>query len=468
MTASERALKALAASDFSTEMLYNDDNDGMTFGRKIANYFYKNTSYNPNYKLNRDVEKRINIPSLDKAWEYFEHHVLPRCLASKKGDSTRVGFGNYARADVGEYAKPTMLYPIWQTPIEDMGDFGVGVGLYFSSLRFLAFATLIAGCINIPIMWYFNSESYLGKNVKQSLEEIGLLGSAVCVNTSWEICPTCTKDDWETFPMTNERLVIGTRDDFQIPFIKKNRCNITDAYGVLNITALIFIVGAVMYWLLSQKKRIEAYEKSEFSSTDYSIEIKNPPKTEESLSPETWKAWLESTFDAEVVACTIILNNDEFIKALIKRRKLINQFREMLTNVVEFDIDELQSNIKKAQKVPQWKQILLRAATPESIYHAINQEQNKIDELSTKDYDISSVIVTFQCAKDQQKILHRLVQPILSGGEPLQGKYKYEGIDLKVTKPAEPSAIRWDDLHIRTSVSSISRNIAMKNAVFKH
>jgi hypothetical protein len=41
-----------------------------------------------------------------------------------------------------------------------MGDFGLGVGLYFSTLRAMTVLMLLAGLMNIPNFLYFGSDEY--------------------------------------------------------------------------------------------------------------------------------------------------------------------------------------------------------------------------------------------------------------------------------------------------------------------
>ena len=449
----------LAAEDQSTK--YHDPIKDQTYGRRLANLFYLNGCYNPSIKIDED---RAN---LTKAWEYFEHHMLPRYIVPSLEDTEKEkvsgGKRRYNRADIGEHDKDTRLYPIWSTPIEDLADFGVGCGLYFDALRFLAIVTFITGCINLPIITYFYSDAYVGNGSNRSLiNDIGLLGSAICVDTSWEMCPSCTEDDWKTFPSTTDRFTIGTKGGESMPFIKKNLCNVTDVYGIVSIVTLVFIFCAVYFWLLTQKKRIELYDKEEHSSKDFSIEIKNPPQVESSYDPEVWKKWLDSTFDVNVMACTIALDNHDLTKALIKRRQLINQFREMLDDVEDFDIDDLESNVEKAKAVPTWKQVLFRADTPESVRLSIEMESIKIDELVNNVYKISSVIVTFQTEDEKVKVMNRLVVPILRPSwVPKEYQYQYvendqDKVRLKVVEPAEPSAIRWEDLNVSFLVRRVS------------
>ena len=67
--------------------------------------------------------------------------------------------GRFTRASVGK------LYPVGKTPIYDMADFGLGVGYYFTTLRFLAIVSMIAGCLSIPNMLYFDSKDYVSIRV---------------------------------------------------------------------------------------------------------------------------------------------------------------------------------------------------------------------------------------------------------------------------------------------------------------
>ena len=140
--------------------------------------------------------KTIDKPSLNVAWEYLEHFVLPRYIVSEtealqdddlsvdrsldndddlsessveQEDANNVNIAsnahnggsngnnanntnkrkNFIRAEQGYFDKdkPTKLYPIFGTSDEDMSDFGIGVGLYFNTVKYLTIIMLIAGCI---------------------------------------------------------------------------------------------------------------------------------------------------------------------------------------------------------------------------------------------------------------------------------------------------------------------------------
>lgn len=152
-----------------------DDPSNMTFSRRIAMHLMEQyTWYNP--QLNKDSDSQYvemddissvgsfnrsmlrsptqkERPSLARAWAYFEHVTLPRYLDhntaingvdAAKSIGKRGFVGQLRRslrrlirghedvfdlAEPGEHRYPTKLYsPLW-TPMNQMGDFGLGVGL---------------------------------------------------------------------------------------------------------------------------------------------------------------------------------------------------------------------------------------------------------------------------------------------------------------------------------------------------
>lgn len=448
----------------NTKSRYNDKLADMTIGRRISRQLY---ALNAFYDPNEDVEamkKRKARPNIDKAWEYFEHNVLPRCLvqgnkstrdlAAAKGIEAK-----YDKAEVGEFEKPTMLYPVWDTPIDDMADFGIGVALYFSTLRFLAVLCLVAFWLNSSTMRYFASKDYDADNeddVKWSL-----WGSADCSHTKWEVCPTCTEDEWKglawaTFPGTSDRLATGTNaNGEEVKFLERNQCTMEGMdgfYPFYTIGTLVLIVGTVFYWIYSQKQRIKAFDDAENSSSDYTIEVKNPPPIDSSFSPEVWKEWFETTFrgdddDIEVAAVTIALDNERLINALVDRRALIREYQNILEDVDEFDIDDIEDYLKDLPPLPAWKKSLEIGTDPADLVKGIQNASKLVNELSAKEYEAASIFVTFQTQYQQAMVLDRLSTPVL-GERKIESKYLYKGEQLKVAEPAEPSALRWGQLNV--------------------
>ena len=90
---------------------------------------------------------KLQYPSLARAWCYFEHVTLPRYVVEPKAEAPKKNLcvrmfrkcfckasKTLDRAEPGENLIPTSLYSPIFTPLSQMGDFGLGIGLYFSTL----------------------------------------------------------------------------------------------------------------------------------------------------------------------------------------------------------------------------------------------------------------------------------------------------------------------------------------------
>lgn len=109
----------------------------------------------------------------------------------------REGNSCHTMAEPGDKDHVTKLYSVITTPLSQMGDFGIGFGLYFSTLRSVAVLCFLLGLLNLPKMFYFASDAYSG--TKSGVTGL-LKTSAICTDTEWVPCPTCTPDQFVTFP----------------------------------------------------------------------------------------------------------------------------------------------------------------------------------------------------------------------------------------------------------------------------
>ena len=139
----------------------------MTFGRRIALALQPYKWYNPRGIENQntkstEIEESSSVrkaPSLARAWAYFEHCTLPRHVMvgrrerHKKSDGLEI-------ANAGEQHFNTRLYNPITTPLNQMGDFGLGFGLYFSTLTAVGLVTFVAGLVSIPNIIYFSGDDY--------------------------------------------------------------------------------------------------------------------------------------------------------------------------------------------------------------------------------------------------------------------------------------------------------------------
>lgn len=228
-------------------------------------------------------------PSLEKAWAYFEHVTLPRYLDHKSAirspqsisenqagvftfnvnlsphsnnRSDDIPIHKYCYddskevmdlAEPGEDSYPTRLYSPFWTPTSQMGDFGLGVGLYFSALRSIMIMTFIAGLINIPNMIYFASNSY--SQGQEGLDAL-IKGSAICTVEEFVPCPTCNLDDFADAP---HRIATASNiySDDDLVFVLKNYCDGAKLQlALVNFATLLL----VMYGVVQINNHLKAQE----------------------------------------------------------------------------------------------------------------------------------------------------------------------------------------------------------------
>jgi hypothetical protein len=119
---------------------------------------------------------RRENPNLEKAWAYFDHVALSRYVVAsnddKEGKPKKIALVRAFRKLIGKAKKllqrtepgechlHTELYEPVFTPHGPLGDFGLGIGLYFSTLRALTVLTLLTGLLNIPNFLHFSSSDY--------------------------------------------------------------------------------------------------------------------------------------------------------------------------------------------------------------------------------------------------------------------------------------------------------------------
>lgn len=182
------------------EIDFQADKPGhMTWSRRLALYLASRYSwYNPHLGKPEDATDEFGrqLPSIARAWAYFEHVTLERYVVAagyraaseqQLNQKERVlrafhrGERRLEKAEPGENTHKTKLYNPLTTPLSQLGDFGLGYGLYFSTLRAFSLLCFITGLLNIPNLLYFASEDYSldQGNLTSSL----LKGSAICTGT---------------------------------------------------------------------------------------------------------------------------------------------------------------------------------------------------------------------------------------------------------------------------------------------
>eukprot|EP00547_Thalassionema_nitzschioides_P018175 CAMPEP_0194240440 /NCGR_PEP_ID=MMETSP0158-20130606/6609_1 /TAXON_ID=33649 /ORGANISM="Thalassionema nitzschioides, Strain L26-B" /LENGTH=936 /DNA_ID=CAMNT_0038975135 /DNA_START=42 /DNA_END=2852 /DNA_ORIENTATION=+ len=475
--------------DFGTIDLTDDeDADGkllnlnrpehMTLNRRIARYLSRFRWYHPRdddddqaSAPDASVDSSSNnnnntLPKLDFGWAYFEHMILPRHFVHPEEGSKDIR----QKAEPGEATAETCLYSVWSTPEKDLADLGVGIGIYFFTLRCLAIVLFLAGLINIPNLLFYNSDFY--NHDEEGGVPYVLQSSAICTDHHWAACPTCDREQWNYFPRTMDRYAESSStasDGTKLKFIKINLCNFGYFLGLFNWISIVFTsVALYIICFIIIKRREVQYDEAQQTSTDYSIAVENPPK--DAHDAEQWRKFF-SQF-GHVTCCTVAIDNEDLVKALMERRLLMFQMQQLLPpGVIAFDKSDLGLMAEKTLPLVWWQKMMFMS-NGEKLRSQIAKLDEKIMELSSseKKPDVSQIFITFETEEAQRAALRRLTvrrwdtlvmnNNIINNSSarlPDENLLLYDGKHiLKVTEPPEPSAVRWQDLD-----DSIQRRLAV-------
>lgn len=413
----------------------------MTYARRVARHLARKKWYNPHVDSTHPAK-----PSLDAAWAYFEHITLGRHFLPEPGAKDL-----FVKAESGENEEETRLYPVWETAEADLADFGDAVGVYFFTLRALAYMMFVAGLINIPNMLYFYSTTYSYKSV--NYDSFPLEASAICHDQVWQACPTCTLSDWNRFPVTHARYANATLPDgTELVFTKTNDCPITSSVAYWAYASLLFVVICVYLLDYVTKQKEMDFDAAQQTATDYSLEVENPP--EEARDPEEWRRFFEQF--GKVTCLTIALDNEEITDRLLRRRELLLKLSNMQPPGVEVDPKNLDAALETAKAPPFPLSLLL--GTPEKVKAKIEELEAELLERKHEKFPVSEVFVIFETEHAQRAAYKSLV---VSGSDvenqnihALPKSYVFQGnCILNLIEPPEPSSVRWMDLDESAGVS---------------
>ena len=367
-------------------------------------------------------------PSLEDAWDYFEQYVLPRKMSA--GNST------------------SSLYNVWQTPLEDLSPFGTGILVYFFTLRALVAICLAAYILYLPTIWYYKSSSYDPNTTGRS--GFFLSGSMMCTSHTWVPCPSCHPDDglWEAHRIATG-IVSNTSTDSHVTFVWKNDCApLTWAQGLNHMVVVVFLMVAILALGHYQKQRELQYDEQILTAQDYSIVVYNPPL--DATAPQEWKEFFEQ-FGA-VVYVTVALDNETLVDALVKRRALLQKAGYKLPGFEDkVPLQEFPANLRDEHPL---------------MYRNFQKAQAKCHNLLLgKDYDATSIFVTFETELAQRKALEALMVSKVAIATndataltALPESLKFRGtLVLDITEADEPSVIRWKDLNETIPLRIIQR-----------
>ena len=434
----------------------------------------ESTEEDPTSHIADDFEVDISFDKADlkKGWAFFEHQTLYRYSVGEGKDkqelSTLKSFLRmmlkhkdkiYNKAQPGELYKPTKLYPL-TVPHNQLGDFGLGIGLYFSNLRALILVTLVCGFISIYNILYYASSTYDAKNAMEKLwfKTFTLAGSAICSDTEWVPCPDCTCTG---FPMTAPSLAlpynryayaVDNETGETLKFALKNNCDDIN-YGLVAtscVTVLCMFVSVMVMGYFMKEEEIK-FDEDEQTCQDYSIQIKNPP--EDAKDPEEWRTYFKDNFNAQVRVCTCAVENDLLVKSLVQRRETIRTIHRLQPgkSIEMLALAKTAADIRRKRSLMQRIIAKVVPGIPEH-YDKLVSVKGLVEGLAQLEYHVKNVFVTFETEEDQRKVLTALSvgynnarkNNVDALDDP---KYAFKGKVLDVCEPEEPNTIRWQDLN---------------------
>jgi hypothetical protein len=354
----------------------------------------------------------------------------------------------------GENDDPTKLYSPIFTPHKQLGDFGLGLGLYFSTLRVITLITLIAEIISLYNIMYFASDDYLPQDYREDLGAL-VQGSAICTRTTWVPCDDCQCEvDGRSFgafpPERCVREVNGTRT-----FVLRNDCDGTPwQLGAANFASVMWLLLATLalgYFLKWQEVQ---FDEDEQTAQDYSVLITNPPA--DAKDPDEWKKFFEdSCGGAHVTVCTIAVDNDLLVRTLVERRerlRTINNMQKPGSSMRMLDLAKVAAEEERKRTLLGKLLAMVVPGIPEH-FSRIVALNAKVEGLAQLDYPVTNVFLTFETEKDQRQVLSSLsvgsfkanrndVKAVKDPKHLFRGKYV-----LNVSEPDEPNTVRWQDLN---------------------
>lgn len=457
------------------DVIYMDDLNDMTWGRRLARYLSATFSW-------YDPSKDNPYTSLDHAWAYFEHSTLPRhlpkgnfqnSLTTSTGASFRVRNTKdiLQKAEYGERQAKTQLYSAFWTPESELGDFGLSVGIYFWTLRVLAFICLIAGLVQIPNMIFFAQDFQSFDDTQEVSTESGLQGSAVCSDSSWVACPTCRKSDWDTaFGVSTYSRFATSVDGSGLYFILKNNCSISFNHGIVSFCSLVFVCISIVIMNAVSRRREVYIDSLSQTTSDYAVEVPNPPR--DAFDPDEWKAFfatLLSSSDSnnngedQIAAITVALDNEELIRTLVLRRHLLSQLKYRLKPGVTWDPNDLSKMVESVLPLGFLAKYILFTASAQQLRQKVRACEIKAHKLATtQPMCVSHIFCCFETEEAQHQVINTLSRPGYQrflgadSAAAIPAQHKFRGTHaLTVQETAEPSSIRWHNLDETLSVKCL-------------
>jgi alpha-tubulin suppressor-like RCC1 family protein len=290
------------------------------------------------------------------------------------------------------------LYPIYATNAEELGHFGVGIGLYYLFLRFMIFVFLIIAVVH-SISMIINVS---GNGFGEQRTDVDRFGRASIGNHK---------------EVPSVSLFGRTLEGQNVPLV----------LSVVDVTAMLVFIVSWVRLRSQQLQTVEDIDAGVMTIADYTVYVEDLPP--DCFNPEEFKQFF-SQF-GQVADVQVGLNNGNLI-TLINKRSVFN-----------IELELAQAELKQTKLSTQESVVKKIAAKMRVVDKNISQIRNAAIFKSIVAY------VTFNEQSAQDKCIKKF-QTGFFGRLLADSKMKFRSKhNLTVSQAVEPSNIKWENLEVR-------------------
>ena len=310
-----------------------------------------------------------------------------------------------------QFRNGNQYYSIWNTGEKEMGQLGIGMGLYFQYLRFMVYLFSIMLSLSIvPMIMNSFGMAFTGTSEPELAIKCSIGGIGRGILLEYPKLP---------YPPLN---VLGFPIAVETPII-------TTTLAFLDILISLVYVFGTWYLRVNQTEIIQTLDEDTITAADYTILVEDIPN--DATDPDEFRAFFSKY--GEVADVAIGLNNGKLIDMFQKRGQHELEIEEQIAKLKLYKLQELQKKLKVMRK-----------------------KQKKIDEKiiqlrSKSDFKSVCAFVTFNEDKGKVECVSAYESTFI---QRMRGKAKatkrFRGnINLNVSIAPEPSNVLWENLQFR-------------------
>jgi hypothetical protein len=221
--------------------------------------------------------------------------ALPRRVKMEDGSSRLLGtLEKFEGGEVGE------LFPLWSTSWRDLGGFGVGIPLYFITLKMFAVICLLGFFILVPNMVYYSGEY-------KEFADSDVLPSQLSSGSYDELqknYKNFTRDDALNFILQGSAVCEGQLVNascgggYEMKQFKQ--CSLDVSIGLFDMLCVGVMLTCVILYFRHEHVVARTLSKGSSGCTTagFSVVVMNPPLHED--DPDVWKVGYTAPFESNL------------------------------------------------------------------------------------------------------------------------------------------------------------------------